>query len=93
MALTITEQNGIFNIEGSIINTTSKYFKIHMSEILKKYNKVTINIDKVSQIDEAGLSVLRYFHISSLMKYNRAFYIVGNGCKEIYDDFRFNKVA
>ena len=58
-----------------------------------KYNKVTINIDKVDQIDVIGLSVLKHFYLSCLMNYNRAFYIVGNGCKEIYDEFRFEKAS
>ncbi|OIQ30362.1 MAG: hypothetical protein BM564_03055 [Bacteroidetes bacterium MedPE-SWsnd-G2] len=93
MALKITEKNGIFMVEGAINTATSKYFESHIWAIINKYNNVTINIDNVNYIDSNGLSILRNVYLSCLMKYNIAFYIVGNGCKEIYDDFRFNKVA
>ena len=80
-------------IEGAINAVTSKNFQSYLAEKINKYNEVTINIDKVNYIDSTGLSTLRYFYLSCLMKYNKAFYIVGNGCKEIYDDFKFENIA
>ena len=92
MALKIIEQNGIFIAEGSINSATSEFFQNHFNDIIDKYKKVTINIDKVNQIDRIGLSVLRKFYINGL-RYNRDFSIVGFGCKEIYDEFKFEEVA
>ena len=91
MALKITDQNGLFIIEGSINSVTSKHFENHLEEIINKNNKVTINIDKVNQIDSIGLSILKHFYNSCLRNYNKAFFIVGNGCKEIYDDFKIEE--
>lgn len=90
MALTITRENGVFMIAGAINASTSKHLENHFGSLLEKYNEVTINIDKVSHIDATGLSALRALYQSCLTNYNKAFYIIGNGCKEIYDDFRYN---
>ncbi|MDH7911306.1 STAS domain-containing protein [Winogradskyella sp. SYSU M77433] len=92
MALKITENNGIFTVEGSLNTETSKSFKIHMDVLFQTCEEVVINIDNVTEIDVTGLSVLRYFFNNS-QKENRSFFITGYGCKEIYDDFRTNYAA
>jgi len=92
MALKITEQNSIFVIEGSINSATAKSFQNHLNILINHYSEVTINIDKVNNIDEHGLSILREFHLNAL-RFKRGFWIIGNGCKEIYDEFKFEKVA
>ncbi len=56
------------------------------------YVNVTINIGKVNEIDLNGLSVLKQFHRQS-NKNTNDFFIVGYGCKEIYDDFKYDQRA
>ena len=92
MSLTIKETNGIFNLEGSINAATAKYFQTHFETILNASKKLTINIDNIIEIDINGMKALKRLHTNALI-FNRYFYIVGNGCKEIYDEFRFNSVA
>ena len=92
MALIVTDQNGIFTVSGSINSTTSESFRNHLDTIINSYKNVTINIDNVNQIDANGLSVLREFYLDGL-RYNRDFFIIGNGCKEIYDEFKFEKAV
>lgn len=92
MVLKITEQNFVFVVEGPINAITSESFQNQLNIIMDNYKKVTINIDKVNQIDGIGLSVLREFYLNGL-RYNRDFSIVGFGCKEIYDEFKFEDVA
>lgn len=94
MALIIKKQtNGIYYLEGSINTNTSYYLRSHLMRIIHQDREVTINIDKVNLIDEDGLAVLKEFYFKSLSIYNTAFFIVGFGCKEIYDDFRISQIA
>ncbi len=86
MALKITELNGIFLIEGSINSTTAINFKNHFEAILDIDKRLTIDIDNVTEIDTTGMETLRELY-SKAIHHNRPFYIVGTGCKEIYDDF------
>jgi len=92
MALQIIEKNGIFLLNGPINNKTSKSFKSHMDILINELEDITINIDKVNEIDEAGLMLLRQYHSKSLMD-NKDFSIIGYGCKEIYQDFKLYQVA
>lgn len=89
MALTLRDQDGVFVAAGSINKATSESFQLHLNTIFDQYKSVTINIDEVNQIDANGLSVLKEFYLIGL-RYNRNFFIIGNGCKEIYDEFKFD---
>jgi len=88
MSLTITEDNGKFLIEGTINATTAKNLKMHCKTLLKGCAEVTIDIQQISYIDVNGLLALRELY-DLARQTNTAFYIVGDGCKEIYDEFRF----
>lgn len=92
MALRIEEKNGVFFIDGIINSDTSQAFKNHMDFIMETYGNVTINIDKVNEIDLNGLSVLKQFYTHS-NRNAKDFFIVGYGCKEIYDDFKYDQSA
>ncbi|NMH88733.1 STAS domain-containing protein [Flavivirga algicola] len=92
MALKITEQNGTFLIEGTINTTTAMNFQNHLEAILNRRNMLTIDIENVTEIDASGMKALRALYGNALI-YNRPFYIIGTGCKEIYDDFTFTDAA
>ncbi|MEM9680124.1 MAG: STAS domain-containing protein [Bacteroidota bacterium] len=92
MALQIKENNGVFELEGAINNATAQSFKTHINALMLTSEQVTINIEKVNEIDLAGLSVLRELYTIS-KKENQSFYIIGYGCKEIYHDFKTNHAA
>jgi ABC-type transporter Mla MlaB component len=92
MALTIKHENNTFLVSGTINATTVKQFKNHL-EFLLTYNKgLTINIEGVKAIDANGMYALRHLHALALIQ-NKAFSIVGYGCKEIYDDLRLTSAA
>lgn len=93
MALTINNENGVFMIVGAINATTAQHLENHFNSLLDNNHEVTINIDKVNFIDTFGLSALRRLYQNSTENQKKAFYIVGNGCKEIYDDFRYHKAS
>lgn len=92
MAFTIKENQGQFLIEGIINSSTANYFQDHCMMLLNEFGELTINIENTTEIDKSGLLALRAIY-NQAITYNRKFYIVGIGCKEIYDDFRFSNAA
>ncbi len=92
MALTIKENNGEFLVEGAINASTAKHFQNHCEMLLNALGNLTINIEKITQIDKSGLQALKAIYDRAIT-YNKNFYMVGVGCKEIYDEFRLNAAA
>lgn len=92
MALKITEQNGTFIVEGTINATTAMDFQNHLESIINVYETLTIDIENVTEIDTSGMKAMRALYSNALI-YNRPFYILGTGCKEVYDDFSFTNAA
>lgn len=92
MALKITQQNSVFIIEGTINASTAMHFQNYLESILNAYEALTIDIENVTEIDASGMKAMRALYSNALI-YNRPFYIIGTGCKEVHDDFTFIKVA
>lgn len=92
MALKITHTKGIFLVEGVINAVTALNFKSHIEALIKSIDDLVINIEKVTEIDTNGMKALRSIYESS-MAYDKNFYVVGLGCKEVYDDLYMNSAA
>ena len=92
MALQITEQRNAFMLQGAINQTTSKSFMQHFEFLLQLNNELTIDINNVHEIDSDGMDALKALYGHALVA-NKKFNIVGYGCKEIYDEFRYKSVA
>ena len=92
MALIIKEKNGEFFVEGVINSTTATNFQFHFEYILKTSESTTINIEGITEIDANGMRAIKAIYFNALME-NKPFYIVGNGCKEIYDELLYAAVA
>ena len=87
MALTITENDRILLVEGTINTTTVKNLKSHCETLLRTCGEATIDIQQIAYIDGNGLLALRELYEYAKQTHT-AFFIVGDGCKEIYDEFR-----
>ena len=92
MALQILECNETFYLKGTLTTTTSNAFIMHFKHVFKNTQDVTINIDKVKEIDKSGLNAIKAIHRNA-KKTNKQFSIIGYGCKDIYDEFRYDQVA
>ena len=92
MALKIKQQEHLFLVEGTINSSTVKQFKNHLEFLLLYTKSLTINIDGVKAMDSNGVKALKDI-FSMALTYNKKFFITGNGCKDIYDDFKFNYAA
>lgn len=92
MALQILEENGTFQLHGSLTTTTTKSFISHFEHIITTMKKVTVNIDKVDAIDTNGVDALKtLMHFA--LRSNHMFSIIGNGCKDIYEDYNMSFAA
>ncbi len=92
MALQILEQNGTFYLEGNINATTSRSFIIHFEHVIKASKNVKVDIDKVKEIDSNGVAAFKTLFASALRNH-KLFSVMGNGCKDIYDEFNYYQVA
>lgn len=92
MALIITQEDKTITLEGALNTTTLNGFKTHFEFVLNSYKGVTLNINKVTEIDVSGMNALKAFYREAVLDHN-IFFIVGNGCKDIYDDFKYINIA
>ncbi|WP_203258747.1 STAS domain-containing protein [Hyunsoonleella ulvae] len=92
MALKITQKKDTFSVFGIINNTTALNFQNHISLAIKDVKELIIDIENVTSIDSAGMKAIRTIY-ADCMANNKRIYIVGTGCKEVYDDLYVTSVA
>jgi len=92
MALKITHTKGVFLVEGVINVVTALHFKNHIESTMNDLEDLVINIENVTKIDTNGMKALHAIYESSMIN-NKNFYVVGLGCKEVYDDLYINNAA
>lgn len=81
MSLKITQNNGTFEVIGKINTATSKSFKLHFELILNSFDKLIIDIDKVSEINICGLRAIKELSREAILN-NKTLSILGAGSKE-----------
>ncbi len=92
MALQITQQNGTFLVSGKLNTSTTRSFIIHFEYIIEQHQNIVLNIDGVSEIDYDGLEGIKTLTAIALRNH-KMFSVIGNGCKDIYQDFNASQVA
>lgn len=92
MALKITRNKKTFTVDGEINASTVSNFKVYFIITLSSLSDLTIDISKVTEIDANGIEALKTLY-NNAKSWDKPFYIVGTGCKEIYEELRFNAVA
>ena len=92
MALLITRNNNIFEVEGNLNNTTSSNFIAHLSLSLNSSNGLSIDINKVKEIDSNGIKALEEI-FNKAKSWDKPFYIIGENSEKVYDQFKYNNVA
>lgn len=78
MALTITENKGVFIIEGEINASTSKSLLNHCTSFLNACGEVIIDLQHIAHIDLNGLLALRSLY-DFASKTKTYFHVVGDG--------------
>lgn len=92
MALQITAQNETFLLNGGLNLSTTRSFIIHFEHIIEQHDNIVINIDEITEIDEDGLEGIKSL-IATALQNQKMFSVIGNGCKDIYQDFNCSQVA
>ena len=88
MSLTIINNENVFHMSGPLNTQTADAFKNHASFFLQNEEELTINIDQVNEIDQYGLKKLNELYLEARNSH-KEFFITGNGCREVMEDFKF----
>jgi anti-anti-sigma regulatory factor len=92
MALTITQQDNTVTLEGALNTNTLSSFRNHFNVILKSNKEVTLDMDKVTEMDASGMHALKEMYTNAIHS-NNIFFVVGSCCKDVYEDFKYPNVA
>ncbi|WP_299384565.1 STAS domain-containing protein [uncultured Lacinutrix sp.] len=92
MALTISQQDNTITLEGKLNATTVRNFKMHFGLIQNPFRNLTIDFDKVTEIDESALYTLKEMYKNEALKSN-PFFVTGFRSEEIYEDYQFSNIA
>lgn len=85
MALTITQRKETIVVEGVLNTTTALSFQNHIEAVMRFTEDIVIDIENVTKIDSNGMKVIRLIY-AKIIAEDKKFYLVGTGCKEVYDD-------
>jgi anti-anti-sigma regulatory factor len=88
MALTISQQDNTITLEGSLNANTINNFKNHFGYILKTQQGITVNLDKVIEIDINGINEFKAMYKKAILNQNM-FFVIGKGSDSIYEDFKY----
>jgi len=92
MGLTITNSNNFFEISGILDRSNVFEFQEAFRNIFDKTEEITISIKGLKSIDRYGVNAIAKLHNESINKEKRL-YIIGLGCKELYDHFKSEEAA
>lgn len=87
MSLKILKKKSVYHVKGKVITPNVSKFLNYFTKKINKKKRVTLNIEEAVEIDKKGLKALENLLNLALNK-QKNFYIVGGGCKEIYDHFQ-----
>jgi anti-anti-sigma regulatory factor len=87
MPLKILKKKSVYHLKGEVITPNVEKLLIYFTKKIKKKSKITLNIEEAVEIDKSGLNAIQQLMTLATNK-QKTFYIVGGGCKEIYDHFQ-----
>ncbi|WP_274473992.1 STAS domain-containing protein [Mangrovimonas aestuarii] len=91
MALEIVNHNEAFEVKGSLNKSNVKKFQSHFKSILKRNNRIVINIDELENVDSEGVSAFEDLYKQS-RQLQKKLYITGFGCRDMYEHLRTLKL-
>lgn len=92
MALIITQQENTIILEGTLNAETVKNFKKHFNFIQNPFRRLTVDLDKVIEMDASALFTLKEMYKNEALNSN-PFFVVGFRSEEIYEDYQFLNIA
>lgn len=92
MDLEIITCNNFVKLKGEINKNNVDFFQSKLERTLHEFDQLTISIEGLKSVDRLGVNSLAHLHVKSL-KENKQLFIVGLGCKELYDHFKTNEAV
>lgn len=86
MSLKILKKKSVYHLKGKVNTPNVAKLLNYFTKKIDKKKRITLNIDEAIEIDKKGLNALGNL-LSLASNKEKNFYIVGGGCKEIYDHF------
>ncbi|WP_378186551.1 STAS domain-containing protein [Aquimarina sp. W85] len=88
MALSITNTQGIFEINGSLLATNVNCFESHFTQLLKTTEKVIVSLDKLHDIDAYAAQIVTKLYKKAIQS-NKIFSVIGkqnNAVQEVFGE-------
>ncbi|MFH4963377.1 hypothetical protein V8G69_00105 [Gaetbulibacter sp. M235] len=92
MNLKITSSNNFFKLKGILDRNSLDLFQHEFKNIFEKVSTLTISIEEVEWMDRYGVKAMTGLHNEAIMK-NKKLSIIGLGCKELYEHFKYKTTA
>lgn len=86
MALKITQNQGIYEIKGSIVAENVNSLRRHCEQLLFNREKVVLCLDKVTKIDNSSVHALNSI-FKKAVKNNKIFYVIGQQNQKVRNAF------
>ncbi|MEC4003990.1 STAS domain-containing protein [Flavobacterium sp. SUN052] len=91
MALQITNNSGILEINGNLNSQNTNSFNNYFNALLESTNFITISLNNVVEMDINGLNTIVGLYKKALTK-NSIFYIIGQENQRVVDLFNAEKL-
>jgi len=92
MNLKITNSNTFFKIKGILDRNNLNLFYNEFENIFERLNTLTISIEEVEWMDQDGVNAIAALHNEAILK-NKKLSIIGLGCKDLYEHFKYKTTA
>lgn len=92
MNLKITSSNNFFKLKGILDRSSLGVFQHEFENIFERVSALTISIEEVEWMDRYGVKAMTGLHNEAIMK-NKKLSIIGLGCKELYEHFKYKTTA
>ena len=92
MNLKITHYSNFFKLKGILDRKNLSIFYKEFNDIFDRENSLTINIEEVEWMDRYGVKAMTELHNEAISK-NKKLSIIGMGCRDLYDHFKYQTTA
>tara|TARA_R110002050_G_scaffold60485_4_gene134121 strand:- start:3088 stop:3327 length:240 start_codon:yes stop_codon:yes gene_type:complete len=79
-------------LKGILDKRSLSIFQNEFNNIFERVNALTISIEEVEWMDRYGVKAMTGLHDEALLK-NKKLSIIGLGCKELYEHFKYKTTA
>jgi anti-anti-sigma regulatory factor len=92
MNLKITHSHNFFKLKGILDKQSLGVFQNEFNNIFERVNALTISIEEIEWMDRYGVKAMTGLHDEAILK-NKKLSIIGLGCKELYEHFKYKTTA